>query len=82
MKKVLATALVASLGFAGAASAMSFDDVSSAQKMLNDYGFSVDADTLSAAQVRALNTINVDTGLEGPRTAEGRVLTTIRAILR
>ena len=81
MKKVLATALVATMGFAGVATAMSFDDVNAAQDTLNEYGFSVDADTLSAAQVRALNSINVDTGLEGPRTAEGRVLTSIRAIL-
>ena len=82
MKKVLATALIASMGFAGAVSAMSFDDVNAAQKMLSEHGFSVDADTLSAAQVRALNSINVDTGLDGPRTAEGRIVTSIRAILR
>ena len=53
MKKVLATALVATMGFAGVASAMSFDDVNAAQETLVEYGFSVDADALSAAQVCA-----------------------------
>ena len=81
MKKVLATALVATMGFAGVASAMSFDDVNAAQETLVEYGFSVDADSLSAAQVRALNTISVDSDIVGEHTADGRVLTKIRAIL-
>ena len=81
MKKVLATALVATMGFAGASSAMSFDDVNAAQDTLVEYGFSVDADTLSAAQVRALNTITVDSDIERLSQAKSRVLTKIRAIL-
>ncbi|SMX23908.1 hypothetical protein [Boseongicola aestuarii] len=81
MKTLLVAALVATTAFAGAASAMTGSKVDVAQDTLVEYGFNVDADTLSAAQVNALNTLSVDTELDGPRTAEGRVLTKIRAIL-
>ena len=82
MKTLLAAALVATTAFAGAASAMGNSNVDVAQDTLVEYGFSVDADTLSDAQVRALSNISVDSDLDGPRTAEGRILTKIRAILQ
>lgn len=81
MKKVLATAIVATMGFAGVASAMGVDELGAAQETLVEYGFSVDADTLSSAQVRALNSIKVDSDIERLSQAEARVLTKIRAIL-
>ena len=81
MKSILAAALVATVTLAGAASAMGNSNVDVAQDTLEEYGFNVDAHTLSDAQVRALSNITVDTDLDGPRTAEGRILTTIRAIL-
>ena len=81
MKTLLAAALVATTAFAGAASAMGDSKVDVAQETLAEYGFNVDADTLSNAQVNALNFISVDSDLDGPRTAEGRILTKIRAIL-
>ncbi|QMU58972.1 MAG: hypothetical protein GKR98_12700 [Boseongicola sp.] len=80
MKNLIATALVATLGFAGAASAMGDSRVDAAQDTLSTYGFNVDADSLSTAQVVALAFISVDSDLQ-PHTAESRTINKIRAIL-
>lgn len=81
MKTLIVSALVATLGFAGAASAMTQAQVEAAQETLDEYGFSVDAHTLSAAQASALATFQVDTDIERTAKADGRAKNSIRAIL-
>ncbi|MEM7720381.1 MAG: hypothetical protein AAF222_14375 [Pseudomonadota bacterium] len=76
MTKTLAIALVAIAGFAGAASAGSATLVNSAQDTLNDYGFSVDADTLTNGQVTALHFVD-----EGSDVSDAQVRAEIRSIL-
>ena len=80
MYKTLVTALVTSVAIAGSASAMGNASVDAAQETLSTYGFNVDADTLSTAQVRSLNFLKVDSDLQ-PHRAEARIIGKIRAIL-
>ncbi len=82
MKTIIATALVATLGFAGAASAMSNSHVNAAQKTLETYGFSVDASQLSNGQAAALATLSVDTDIERHGRAEAQAVNKIRTILK
>ena len=80
MKKIIATALVATFA-AGAASAMGNAKVDAAQDTLSTYGFSVDASELSNAQVNALALFRVDTDIDRHGKAEARAQNKIRAIL-
>ena len=82
MTKIIATALVASIGFVGAASAATTAQIEAAQDKLDTYGFNVDADTLSSAQVSRL--LFVDESSDDDANAvvnEARAKTSIRAIL-
>ena len=54
MTKTIAIALVAALGFAGTASAATDAKMRIAQETLNEYGFNVDASTLSDTQISQL----------------------------
>ena len=80
MTKTIAIALVAALGFAGAASAASDAKVRIAQETLDAHGFNVDAGSLSDTQVSQLVFVDVN---EASKTDDERPnpLTTIRAIL-
>jgi hypothetical protein len=82
MKNVIATALIATLGFAGAASAMVSPHVDAAQEMLETYDFDVDASKLSSAQVSSLALLSVDSDIQHPGRAEARAKNSIRAILK
>ena len=80
MTKTLAIALVAAMGFAGAASAATDAQVRAAQDKLETYGFDVDASTLSEAQISMLNFVHESQAndAESDRTSAKGV---IRAIL-
>lgn len=82
MKTIIATALVATLGFASAASAMNDGRVKAAQDTLETYGFNVDASELSTGQVNALAFFGVDTDIERNGRAEARAKFKINTILK
>ncbi|MEM7720380.1 MAG: hypothetical protein AAF222_14370 [Pseudomonadota bacterium] len=76
MTKTLAIALVAIAGFAGAASAGSASLVNSAQSTLNEYGFSVDAGSLSNVQIAELHFVD-----DSNDVSDAQVRAEIRSIL-
>ncbi|MEM8803191.1 MAG: hypothetical protein AAGF55_11710 [Pseudomonadota bacterium] len=77
MTKTIAIALVAIAGFAGAASAGSITSVTKAQNLLDDHGFSVNANDLSDNQLAEFHFID-----DGADVADASLRAQIRSILR
>ncbi|MEO1537773.1 MAG: hypothetical protein AAFR73_08575 [Pseudomonadota bacterium] len=77
MTKTIAIALVAIAGFAGAASAGSTTLVANAQNILDDYGFSVNAEDLSRAQLAEFHFID-----DSADVTDASVRAQVRSILR
>jgi len=80
MKKTLAIALLA-LSVAGAASAASQGHINAAQEKLDRYGFSVDASSLSNAQISMLVFVDESSDDDVERVNTARATTAIQAIL-
>ena len=77
MTKTIAIALVAALGFAGAATAGSASLVSKAQGLLDDNGFSVNAQNLSDNQIAEFHFID-----DGADVSDASLKAQINSILR
>ena len=69
MKNVLAIAALA-IAVAGTASASNSQLVAGAQSKLDNYGFSVDADTLTRSQIAALHFVDTNEGSKSSVRAE------------
>ena len=82
MTKLFATALVATMAFAGVASAATSAQIEAAQDKLDSYGFNVDAGSLSSTQVSSLLFVDEMSDDDGNAVVnEARAKTSIRAIL-